>query len=128
MIKTEMQRRLERALDVQRQEREAREQREVDEQAERERRNAATRKEYLAKLAAERAAKQAEADARLDQELEGQKTRSRNQWLADHPYKSNADFEQVWKQHLRPNAVADLERQAGEQVKARLRASGQYQF
>jgi ribosomal protein L11 methylase PrmA len=128
MIKTESQRRMERGLAAERADREQRQAEERAEQAERERSNAESRRQYLASLESKRAAERARAEARLDQELEPEKTRTGREWLANHPYKSNADFEQVWKQHLRPNAVENLERAKGEAVKASLRASGKYSF
>jgi len=128
MFKTQAQKTLEQSLARQRAEHEARQEEERAEQAERDRSNAATRKAYLDGLAAKREGERQTMEAKVDAQLEPEKTRARNEWLANHPGKSAADFEQVWRAHLRPNAVQELERAKGEQVKARLRATGQYQF
>ncbi len=128
MFKTQAQRTLEASLARQRTEREEREQREVDEQAERERRNAESRKVYLDGLAAKREGERQKMEAEVDAALEPEKQRARNEWLAAHPYHNHGDFEKTWTQFLRPNAVENLERAKGEQVRARLRASGKYSF
>jgi hypothetical protein len=112
-------------------ERANREQREREEAAYFERQkqaNAATRKAYLDGLAAKRDAEREEREAKVDAQLEPEKTRARNEWLANHLGKSQSDFEQVWTAHLRANAVQDLERQAGEATKQTLRATGEYSF
>jgi len=128
MFKTQAQRTLEQVLARQRAEREQREAEEAQQLEAQKQSNAEARKAYLSKLAAERAAKQAEADARLDQQLEPEKQRTGREWLANHLGKSQSDFEQVWTAHLRANAVENLERAKGEALRASLRASGQYSF
>ncbi len=128
MYKTQAQRTLEQSLARQRAEHEARQAEERADQDERVRSNAESRRQYLATLESKRAAERAKAEAEVDRQLEPEKQRTRNEWLANHPYQSADAFEKTWKQFLRPNAVQDLERQAGEQIKASLRASGKYQF
>jgi hypothetical protein len=65
-------------------------------------------------------------EAEVDRELEPEKQRSRNEWLANHPYQTPSDFEKTWKQFLRPNAVQELERLKGEAVRASLLSTGKY--
>ncbi len=128
MFKTEMQRRQERVLDEQRKEREQREQQERADQDERVRHNAETRRQYLATLEEKREGERRRAEAEVDRQLEPEKQRARNEWLANHPYQTPTDFENTWKQFLRPNAVENLERQAYEATKQALRATGKYSF
>ncbi len=118
----------EQVIAAQRATREAAERQELAEQAERERRNAETRKAYLATLEAKRAAERRRAEAAVDDQLEPEKTRAKNAWLAAHPDKTPADFEATWTAHLRPNAVQELERRTGEAVRASLLSTGQYSF
>ena len=81
------------------------------------------------RLAAE-AGRKAEADQRrqaeLDLALAPTKDRRRHEWLANHPDRTANDFERVWRDHLRPLAVAELEEQRTEQGAAALVRSGQY--
>jgi hypothetical protein len=118
----------EQVIAAQRATREAAEREEREAQEERDRRNAETRKAYLATLEAKRAAERAKSEAEVDRQLEPEKTRAKNAWLAAHPDKTPADFEATWTARLRPNAVQDLERQAGEATKQTLRATGEYSF
>jgi ATPase subunit of ABC transporter with duplicated ATPase domains len=110
------------------QEREKLERVQAAEQAERDKSNAKTRQEFLAALAEKKAQAHAKSQAEVDLQLEPEKNRVRNSWLANHPRENSDDFEEVWKKHLRENAFQDLSRQIDEQIKARLRASGDYQW
>ncbi len=99
---------------------------EDDAQAERVRRNDEARKVYRAGLQTKRQAERDKMDAKTDALLEPDKIIARRSWLANHPDRNAADFEKTWKEHLRPNAVENLERQRGEATKAALLSSGRY--
>jgi hypothetical protein len=104
----------------------AREQQEAAEQRERARLNAEARDRWQAKLAADKAAKQAEWDAQLDAELAPTKGQEQRRWLADHPDKSAADFERTWREHLRPYHLEQRREQQIERTMAEMRTSGRY--
>ncbi len=99
---------------------------ERDEQAERDRRDDRARAVRLAGIQEKRDAERQQVEAQVDAHLEPEKTRASHEWLAAHPGKSPSDFEQVWKLHLRPSAVADMERTRAETTRARLRATHAY--
>jgi hypothetical protein len=59
--------------------------------------NEAARQRHLASLAGDRKAKQAETDAQVEAELQPEKRRLQNEWLANNPTQTAADFNQkVW--------------------------------
>jgi hypothetical protein len=60
---------------------------------------------YQATLEAANAEKQREHDARIDRELEPQKQILMREWLANHSYQTEADFEEKAWQHLRQNLI-----------------------
>ncbi len=88
--------------------------------------NDETRQRYLTSLNDEREAKAAESQAKIDAELEPQKQILKRQWLADHPGKTENDFNRKAWIHLRQNLV---EQRDAEVMNANLkaaRATGRY--
>lgn len=67
--------------------------------------NAGVRRRYLDGVAAKRRAKQSEMDTAIDRELEPQKIRLRNEWLANNPNFNESDFEKRAWIHLRQNLI-----------------------
>ncbi len=90
--------------------------------------NDAARAAIQGRLDAERAEEQRQEEARIDQTLAPRKAAERHRWLAEHPDRTGEDFEQTWRQHLRPVAVAELEDGARRQTTAALAATGRYNF
>ncbi len=86
--------------------------------------NDETRRKYLAGLAAEKTAKQAERDKQIDTELEPTKQTLMREWLANNPNETAADFEKKAWQHLRTNLVEQRNNEAFELE--RQRASVRY--
>ena len=80
---------------------------ELRQQAARDLANSAARRSYLDGLAKQRADQQKAADAAIDREIEPQKQMLKRQWLADHPGKSESDFERSAWPLLRENLVAE---------------------
>ncbi len=76
--------------------------------------NDETRRQYLNGLEQARAAKQAEADARVDAELEPKKQTLMREWLANNPNETAADFEKKAWQHLRTNLIEQRNNEAFE--------------
>jgi hypothetical protein len=58
--------------------------------------NAEARAGHHAKLEADRKAKQTETDAQTELELASEKRRLQNEWLANNPTQTPADFASVW--------------------------------
>ncbi len=73
--------------------------------ARRKRNNEAARASHLNNLETQRKAKQAEADAQIDLELEPEKRRLQNEWLANHPGQTAADFERSAWGLLKANLI-----------------------
>ncbi len=88
--------------------------------------NDETRRKYLAGLENEKAAKQAEADARIDAGLEPQKQFLKREWLANNPNETAADFEKKAWQHLRLNLIEQRNNEAFQAELQSQRASGRY--
>jgi hypothetical protein len=88
--------------------------------------NAAARARYLNKLDDERAAKQSERDTEIDNELEPEKRRLRNQWLADHPSKTEADFNREAWHLLKENLIEQHNAASLEATKQQMLQSGRY--
>ena len=95
---------------------------------EQKRANDEARAQYLAGLEGKRAEQAKRAEQELDLELEPTKQPERRRWLAAHPDRTDRDFELIWVEFLRPNAVEELNAAAFEATKAQLRASGRYRF
>ncbi len=86
--------------------------------------NAEARRQRLAGLERQRKAKQAETDAEIDLELAPEKRRLQNDWLANNPDLTEADFEKKTWQHLRANLI---EQRKTEAINAKIQsASGRY--
>ncbi|CAN5176405.1 hypothetical protein BH20ACI1_BH20ACI1_20130 [soil metagenome] len=88
--------------------------------------NAETRRKYLAKLAAEKAEKQAERQRQIDIELAPEKKRLQNQWLVDHPGKTESDFNKEAWLLLRENLIEARNNQTLEAEKQRQLSTGRY--
>ena len=67
--------------------------------------NAIAKRDYLAKLEAEKENKRKLDELALDNELEPQKQRLMREWLANNPSFTETDFEKKAWQHLRMNLV-----------------------
>jgi len=88
--------------------------------------NERLRNNYLAGLAAQRAADEAANNDRLEAALAPERTRLERQWLADHPGHSPEDFRRrAWPQ-LRANLGDERAAQHLEAQKAALRRTGAY--
>ena len=98
----------------------------IDRDDEAERLNTEARNARLAKEAQQRAERQRQEEEQLDAVLAPRKQRERHAWLAAHPDRTANDFERVWRDHLRPLAVAELEEERTQQSAAALLRSGQY--
>lgn len=87
--------------------------------------NAAARARYLAKLDGDRKAKQAEHDAEIELQLAPEKRRLQNEWLANNPNETAADFEKNWHL-LKENLIEQHNAEAFEAEKQRQMESGRY--
>jgi hypothetical protein len=67
--------------------------------------NAEARRKYLAKLDDEKKARQAETDAQTEAELQPEKRRLQNEWLANNPTQTAADFEKKAWHLLKENLI-----------------------
>ncbi len=107
-------------------ERQERERAEEQRREESRRENEAARKKYLAELDARREVRRQEADKALELQLEQKKQYLMRDWLAQHPGKTDADFnKQAWPL-LRQNILEDDKRATADATKQRLRQSGNY--
>ena len=88
--------------------------------------NAESRRKYLAGLEAAKAEKQSERDAEIDRELEPQKIRLRNEWLANNPNLTAADFESKAWHLLKANLIEQHELDNQEAARNSLLATGRY--
>jgi hypothetical protein len=88
--------------------------------------NAETRRKYLASVEAARKAKQAESNADVDAELASEKRRLQNEWLANNPNQTPADFEKKAWAFLKGNLIEQREAAKMEHTKRQLSASGRY--
>lgn len=79
--------------------------------------NAAARQRYLDKLESDRKAKQAETDDRIELSLAPEKRRLQNEWLANNPGQTAADFETKAWHLLKENLI---EQRTSELMKAEL--------
>ncbi len=103
----------------------ARAEREAEE-AERQRQNDAAKARIQAGIAAEKAERAAQEQARIEAALAPAKERLKRTWLAEHPESTAADFEARAWPRLRLNLIDDDRREAREAAVARLRGTGQY--
>jgi hypothetical protein len=84
--------------------------------------NADVRRAYLAKIDGERLAKQAEADAQVETQLQPEKKRLQNEWLANNPGATVADFEKKAWHLLKENLI---EQRNGEAMNAEIQRQKQ---
>lgn len=102
----------------------------VREEQEREwaRQNEAARAQRRAKSDAETTARRAALEEQVEASLVPNRTRLCRTWLAEHPGKTEADFNRhAWPQ-LRLNVLEEREAAAKEAETARLLRSGRYTF
>ncbi len=86
--------------------------------------NAQTRRKYLDGLEQQRKAKQAETDAAIELDLAPEKRRLQNEWLANNPGQTAADFEKKAWHLLKENLI---EERKNEAINAEIKsASGRY--
>ncbi len=88
--------------------------------------NAELRRKRLAGLEAAKAEKQSERDAVIDRELEPQKIRLRNEWLANNPNLTPTDFESKAWHLLKANLIEQGETDNQETVRNSLLKTGRY--
>jgi hypothetical protein len=88
--------------------------------------NAETRRKYLAKLDDEKKARQAETDAQTDLELAPEKRRLQNEWLANNPTQTAADFEKKAWHLLKENLIEQRNADSLSAEIQRQKASGGY--
>ncbi len=88
--------------------------------------NAETRARYNIKLEAERAAKKADADAQTEIQLQPEKRRLQNEWLANNPTQTAADFEQKAWHLLKENLIEQHNAASLEAEKQRQMETGRY--
>lgn len=88
--------------------------------------NERIKQERERKLEAERKAKLDEAEAAFDAEIAPEKLRLRRQWLADHPGRSERDFDKEAWPHLRENLKDQAQAEAREAMRQSLLRSGNY--
>jgi hypothetical protein len=67
--------------------------------------NAASRARHLNKIQTDREAKRAEADAQTEIQLQPEKRRLQNEWLANNPTQTAADFEKKAWHLLKENII-----------------------
>lgn len=85
--------------------------------------NAATRREYLAGVEAKRADEQARYEREIEASLEPEKTRLKNEWLANNPTLTAADFERETWHLLKANLIAERDAAQMEAEMQKARAS-----
>ncbi len=86
--------------------------------------NAAARRKYLEGLEIARNARQAEADAQIELELQPEKRRLQNEWLANNPNQTAADFEKKAWHLLKANLIEQRSADIAEATKQQL--AGRY--
>jgi hypothetical protein len=90
--------------------------------------NAEARRKYLAKLDDEKKARQAETDAQTEAELQPEKRRLQNEWLANNPTQTAADFEKKAWHLLKENLIEQRNSESFEAERQKQLASGIYSF
>ncbi|MEJ7862360.1 MAG: hypothetical protein WKF90_12085 [Pyrinomonadaceae bacterium] len=84
------------------------------------------KRQRTADLEAERLAEKAKADASVELELAADKKRLQNQWLVDHPGKTEADFNKEAWHLLKENLIAERDAAQMEVEMEAARASTVY--
>ncbi len=88
--------------------------------------NVETRRKYLDGLEQQRKAKQAEMDAAIELELAPEKRRLQNEWLANNPTQTVADFEKKAWHLLKENLIEQRNADSFNAEIQRQKASGLY--
>ena len=88
--------------------------------------NRRAREAHRASLEAQRAAEHRRHEAELDAELAPTKQRIKREWLASHPYATEADFATKAWPHLKANLLEDRREQLIARTQDHLKASGLY--
>ncbi len=88
--------------------------------------NADAKRRYLEKLEADRKAKQSETDAQTELELASEKRRLQNEWLANNPTQTPADFEKKAWHLLKENLIEQHNAASLEAEKQRQMETGRY--
>jgi trehalose/maltose hydrolase-like predicted phosphorylase len=88
--------------------------------------NAEARARHLNKIEAERKAKQTEADAQTEIQLQPEKRRLQNEWLANNPTQPPADFEKKAWHLLKENLIEQHNAASLEAEKQRQMKTGGY--
>ncbi len=88
--------------------------------------NAEARRKYLAKLDDDRKAKQAETDAQIELSLAPEKKRLQNEWLANNPTQTSADFEKKAWHLLKENLIEQQKAASLEAEIQRQTSTGRY--
>lgn len=94
--------------------------------ARRQRDNESARQAHLNQIASDRSAKEAERDAEIEKELIPHKIRLQNQWLADHPGQTTADFESKAWGNLKANLLEERRELMMQAEITSAQASGRY--
>jgi hypothetical protein len=90
--------------------------------------NAEIRRKYLAKIDRDRNAKKAEAEADAEIELQSEKKRLQNEWLANNPTQTAADFEKKAWHLLKENLIEQRNADTLDAEIQRQKQSGRYSF
>lgn len=88
--------------------------------------NAEARARHLNKLDADRKAKQSDADAQTEIQLQPEKKRLQNEWLANNPTQTPADFEKKAWHLLKENLIEQHNTASLEAEKQKQTATGRY--
>jgi hypothetical protein len=82
---------------------------------------AKTKQKHLAALEGDRKASETDSERRLETELEPEKRRLQNQWLADHPGKTVDDFNKEAWHLLRANLLEERANAVKEATESQMR-------
>ncbi len=88
--------------------------------------NEASRASHLNSIETQRKAKQDEANAQFDREIEPKKQTLMREWLANNPNFTASDFEKKAWQHLRTNLIEQRNNDAFEAERQRQMSTGKY--
>ena len=98
----------------------------IDRDDEAERLNTEARQRRQAAEAQQRAEDERRREAELDVKLQPRKDLERHRWLAAHPERTGEDFEQTWRLHLKPVALAEMRDEAERRTREALLSSAAY--
>jgi hypothetical protein len=88
--------------------------------------NAEARKRILANLDTKKQAEQAQTDAEMESLLAPEKKRLQNEWLANNPTQTAADFEKKAWHLLKENLIEQRSADAMEATKQQMASTGRY--